>query len=784
MSVLSPNIYKENVKWKLNNKSKIDTVVYEPILNSIGEQTLYTESITTLNVRGSNVSLSSVYNNTSSYGPQIIHAAKSEGKDIHHSSSHEQARGRVDVLFGRYEKIITLSSPIANKDITIDLAYSIKTDYIGRGNKTLASIPTWSNLTSIDYNLATWIKNNKSSTVTDDAKWSWNSPTFPFNPFIRIPTAFNNNIVIPDASDVLTKWYTGTSEYPGVLEGGNNYGARASNWSEYVQATASHKNYYNKEAKNLYFQNPEYVGDPIGRYEDKKMLTPYYGYRCLNIENCSIVPAIRYQIVDTLSLKIILEVPIRISYVAASGGYKTILNSSWEEIDNYAFVDYVTNINMTVKGNTISSESTKIIYKLNTAETDVVTVGTKGTFDYVINKNELVTIDSKWNPTNDALTKKLAKDLLLAYKQGKMTFECEVDAEWMINNNIQLNDYIHVLDRDNKVITKNENIVTFKIRNINKHYEQGSFIYSIQLSECSNEVTIVSIKMYNGEVYHYFVTNDVDLDQIASYFQLQFTRITDITVSGVKHLNISHDFLNGNDYQDPYDIYLATLNLGYTSYEVNQITLGNDSFRDCLNLKAIDIRNCQLKDRVFYSCLGLKVVKINSKTQFNGVDIFFDCNNIEKLYFEGTAIEFQTFDFGNSQLEADQVYVLDENGNWIPYDTHEPVITIEIDIRVGSVHNYDGSLYNYDINTRSDVNVVETYNVSTTQTNIYKVDNNYKGLRLNCNTSYNSLEVYNASSGFNITEHYDGVNIDSIVMDFSESASGRYTIVISVIDSQ
>ena len=216
MSVLSPNIYKENVKWKLNNKSKIDTVVYEPILNSIEEQTLYTESITTLNVRGSNVSLSSVYNNTSSYGPQIIHAAKSEGKDTHHSSSHEQARGRVDVLFGRYEKIITLSSPIANKDITIDLAYSIKTDYIGRGNKTLASIPTWSNLTSIDYNLATWIKNNKSSTVTDDAKWSWNSPTFPFNPFIIIPTAFNNNIVITDSSDVLTKWYTGTSEYPDV----------------------------------------------------------------------------------------------------------------------------------------------------------------------------------------------------------------------------------------------------------------------------------------------------------------------------------------------------------------------------------------------------------------------------------------------------------------------------------------------------------------------------------------------------------------------------------------
>ena len=135
VAILTARNYKNNSKWDINSKGKIDTVICNPSLNAITEPTTVgTASITAVSINGvDNVALADLYTLTGNYQDHVLSYAHNRGYDP--LITYEKAKGTIRVLFGSFVKEIDLSSAIPDgENPSVKLTFNGKFDYITRGS--------------------------------------------------------------------------------------------------------------------------------------------------------------------------------------------------------------------------------------------------------------------------------------------------------------------------------------------------------------------------------------------------------------------------------------------------------------------------------------------------------------------------------------------------------------------------------------------------------------------------------------------------------------------------
>ncbi len=307
--------YKQNMQFSLLPDNKLDTINQEPVINEVtaDPSDIHTETFTTVDVQQSSLTL-----------PIANTVAPTHSRKIKNSywaglitGTKEFAKGRVECVMATGSRQITLPKALQGTP-TARIQLVGTSEIITRGGSSYDNYPSYSQLNDNSFSLANWIATNK-VTHKDSLTWDYNSEYFGLNPFIRkyVPVTEGNKVT---ANDILTTWYDGTND---------NY-ATFDNWSEVTS--------FGKD-------------QPIVR------MTPVGGniqYQ-IQLRNLSLPINVSITKIDDFKVEVKWQAPVRIAYAAAARRYNAF--GVQTQVDNYAILDNVTQVNVIISGQSFSENT-------------------------------------------------------------------------------------------------------------------------------------------------------------------------------------------------------------------------------------------------------------------------------------------------------------------------------------------------------------------------------------------------------------------------------------------
>lgn len=452
---LTPRYYKPNLSWKMLTKNKIDTVSCTPYANNqLSPAVVHTEEITSVTIGGNTVSLPIA----NSITPNAM------GYAFNNNGEHQFADGQVQAVTVSGTFTLQLTNPLPTMP-TVTLQFEGQTKYINRNSKYFHEMES---LFSGNGNIAAAIDNNadgdetwydsKSAdtynrgSLSDPTLVDYTQPTIPLFPFVKVVRTaglgqadFNANKLTEE--EVLTHWI---ADYEDV-------------------GTAITPNWYPMNNPNSWLTWDSYAYLVPG-----PDMSTAFNYQRASFVNKTIDITTEVIKVSDYEYTINWSAPVRYAYYAAS------CTAMGFEIDSYAFVDHITKITAQITAQEMNTETVDISYSWDGSD---LTEQIDNNFPISFDRNEFITLRTYEVSSANLWTKTMARRILSAYAQGKYIVECDVYAQWAIENNVHVDTEIQVMLLDGTYITRGSTTVTFKVKTIEKSFRGSEFIYSLRLLE-------------------------------------------------------------------------------------------------------------------------------------------------------------------------------------------------------------------------------------------------------------------------------------------------------------
>ena len=444
---LSPREYLSTAKLALPDNCRVDTVLMQPLSNQLAEEAsvLHTEEITDVFVEATKYSL-----------PVSSSMQSTHWRYLHNDtqvafSKHNFAKSRMECIMAEGSCVITLDR--VPKDLpTVRIRLQGTTKSIPRGTATYDAYPTKTDLSSKTFLLSNWLDTQSTSS---DAKlsWSYDGDRVSMNPWIRNVVAPDLNAPPTDA-DIVTTWAD-----PSLIARNS---ATLAGW--YGSASFG-------AGSELFDMLPT---NPSGT-------SMVEAYACaIRMQNLSLVSSSTIEKISENTFRVTWKAPVRVSYAAASRTRGPL--GGWYDLDNFAFVDYVTKVSVELIGQELSTDTIDIGYSKD-ANGNMTSTALKNVYPVSLEKCELFTTETK--QLDKLATVERARVWLQFYDHLVHTFVCTVPAEWAIKHKISVGTHNFY------VVQPNGNLVqdylaltaTFALVNIEKRLEKSSYVYELKLIE-------------------------------------------------------------------------------------------------------------------------------------------------------------------------------------------------------------------------------------------------------------------------------------------------------------
>lgn len=450
---LTPRLYRQNFKWGVLPKNKIDTVIMSPINNTPrDDEHVITEEVTEVNIGG------------------VVHALPL-GTDVARTNFHRSKNVNVsgDVMASGIVEVVNVSGKVTfNLDAPLAVEPALRVSY--EGNTYYASKGTFSHkdiVTAIDnsasFNIADAIKQN----ATGSTKWidrstdasgntlvDYTSDYIPRYPWVRKLVPAEGGVTSTQKSDIITKW-ADTS-----LGSIYNYAVQR-HWSDYGAYNAvSMWPYVDRSASSITLR------------DNMKIV----------IRNLNNAPTFRLTKVDDYTYTVFYTVPMRYTYAASSQYFEQILFiKTFTELDNYAFTDFISKMTISLVSRDLDTTPAELSYSEDSS--GQLTEITSNEHPISFSANELITSKTYWGETSELWATKMSKYLIDKFRQGKYVVECDVSASWAIKQSLTINTLCNIKLQDGTYISRGSTPCDFEIKTIEKRYNNNDYIYSLRLME-------------------------------------------------------------------------------------------------------------------------------------------------------------------------------------------------------------------------------------------------------------------------------------------------------------
>lgn len=451
MLIISPRIYNDNMRVSFTPHNKIDTVTLLPISNLLTDEAeiiAQAEFNSTL-VDGVNLELPV----SSDVLPTHWRYMRNDYQRLFETVNY--AKARVECIMGSGTQIITTDKLISDTPIvSIDLVG--KSIEVARGGNEYVKYPSIEDLMSKSYNVLEWIEQNKTNEYSY-LLGNYADESISMNPWVRkiVPAKIDSltSINLPTFNDILTSWND-----PSLT--GRTW-ATVDGWNEYSS--------FGSDAPKVQMFPANAQGSSI-----ESVISTAISLRNLSLPiECNVRKLSDYQ------YEVSWSAPVKFAYVAASQT-RGLLGNKYD-LDNYAFADIISNVIITLSGRSYSTEVVSKSYSLD--NNGNLTTEVSNEFPIKIDAGEALTLGTFTDLTNEVWIRKLSRDILRKYCKGKYTVTCDVNASWAIQNNIAPGVKVQIQYPDGSFIKRNNQIIIFVVKNIEKVYEANKFIYALKLIE-------------------------------------------------------------------------------------------------------------------------------------------------------------------------------------------------------------------------------------------------------------------------------------------------------------
>lgn len=448
MLKLTPKVYKQNIKQSLLTNNKIDTVNLRPISNLTADpKVFHTEIVNTISLNGTQYTLP-IDNSVASTHKRTISNTRWVNVFL---GDTEFAKARMDCVLVTGKTLCTVDDVITGTPtVKINLVGTSKR--IARGGSTYENYPGSGDLKNNDWSLAQWISENSNETL-NSFTLDYTGATFSMNPWVRNIVHMDSG-VNPTANDVITDW--------GPISGGYV--------GPWWQSWAEESNFSIDATPQFRMVSPNTVNKDVETEAGSTLV----------MHDVHLPISASLIRIDDYNYEVSWQVPVRVAYVAAS---REAMLFDKKDVDNYAFLDSISEISIELSGIPISSDVRDISYGFDRAGN--LTQTTTGNYPVTVDAGELFTLASYhyYDTGNILWTEDLAHKLLTKYKNGKYVVTCDVSAKWAIENNVHINTEMPIMLPDHSMISREGNVCVFEVKNITKSYKSSDFVFSLSLLE-------------------------------------------------------------------------------------------------------------------------------------------------------------------------------------------------------------------------------------------------------------------------------------------------------------
>lgn len=332
MIVLTPRVYKQNIKWAAAHAQKINTVQGQLLDNTLipSVDNLYTQNVTTVAI-GDRLLTLPIDNSIAPTHYRWMHNGRwVPFEDVDH------AKARIECIMISGTATIHTDKAILNVP-RVQLTLAGTSDVISRGGSAFDTYPSKDQLSDQSFSLAQWIHEHKTST-NESLTWSYENDSFSMNPWVRKLIPYDLvGMTAPGAGDILTTWNDPSQTA--------RTWATASRWTDHTNYEISGAEIY------MWPTNPQGSDIPSLVQCAIKMQDHRMGF------------GVSVTKVDDYNFKVNYHVPVRLAYAAASRTRGML--GAYYELDNWAFVDNITSINLSFSGAEYSDETIKYAYSMN-----------------------------------------------------------------------------------------------------------------------------------------------------------------------------------------------------------------------------------------------------------------------------------------------------------------------------------------------------------------------------------------------------------------------------------
>jgi len=452
VKMLTPYSYNKGMKSYLDRKNQIDTIKYELYVQSVQEETLTTQNITSVKRDGSNVNLpitNKVKDGTYRFKEEETNVM--EGKTltcIYNNGPYRCSKGYAGVMMASKTFTVNISDPVSS--ISAQISYNggsmIASDIAGEKIKWPSS-GQW-HFSDLIYAVddaehvsSTWSNSSSYVDYVDPAGIN-------VNPYVSKVIQAGGELTPVDGSYIITKW-TGTT----------------STIASDYKWTSSKRNYWtagewDDVAGEWTIGGYAAVMNPSIFYNSKNNKMSKQDQQIKGLRDANIKPTANFIKISDYSYEVTINVPVFYAYAAHTEfNYgATIIEVGWSKLDSLAFYDFVNSIDVTVKGYKYLSHTSEISYSLDSSGNLTNITTDNGIFE--VGASQLLKVNTKYyfDPDHPSISyywyEWYAKKLLNEYKVAKYTAIADVLNDWIESNNIKVNSAVSIINPDRTLLTK------------------------------------------------------------------------------------------------------------------------------------------------------------------------------------------------------------------------------------------------------------------------------------------------------------------------------------------
>ena len=444
--ILSPNIYGRDFQWNIREHNKINSVIYTPLVGDISEESsiIHTESFSQVKVANTDNDITLPVADT--VAATYYRYMYNKWRPLFTET--EFAKARVECVMASGSRRVTLSEAApATPDVSVQLVGT--SSVIDRGGSTYEAFPSLQDISIQNFSLSQWIKSAKTSTL-NNLTGDYSGSTFALNPWVRnfVPLFSPDGLKVTP-NDIITTW---SYDKTGILR--PHFGI-VDAWADKLQEGLS-----NEDEVLMAPINPIYLDVPD--------ITPDNAIKLRNVQipiTCTIKK------IDDYTFDISWVAPVRVSYLAASRVKPLVGN--FTDIDNFAYVDEVSQVNIVFTGRKFNTETYEEVFTRVATTDNPLKIDTT---PFLTSRTYYGYKDVRWTST-------IAADLLDKYAEGKFLVKCSVPATWALRQGITSGTLLHVQLQDGSYIARKGVKCTFRVCNVEVRYYKHSFSVFLTLAE-------------------------------------------------------------------------------------------------------------------------------------------------------------------------------------------------------------------------------------------------------------------------------------------------------------